>query len=325
MKRKLMFLAIAATAFASCNGGFKKGDAGLLYNIHTSKGAPHIKEGDYVSLNMVIKTDGDSVLSNSYDAGHPILMPMQKLQSKGDIMAGIEMLGEGDSATFKISTDSIFKGGVQRPPNLKGKYLVFQVAVAKVIAKGALTEQIFQDRVRAYIKTLTDGMKAAEPAKIKKYIADHNLKVTTTPSGLNYVITQPGTGPTLAVHDTAVVNYTGRLPSGKIFETSVKEVAVKEKQPIEPGRQYAPIRIPVGEARVIPGWDEGLQLMNKGSKITLVIPSDIAYKDQGAGNVIGPYTPIIFEMELIDIVKPNPNAPKPAMPQMAPPTAPTTK
>jgi FKBP-type peptidyl-prolyl cis-trans isomerase len=158
-------------------------------------------------------------------------------------------------------------------------------------------------------------MKAQEPGKIKKYIADHNLKVTTTASGLNYVITTPGTGPTPAVGDTAVVNYTGRLPNGKIFETSVKEVAIKEKQPMEPGRQYAPIRIPVGQAKVIPGWDEGLQLMNKGSKATFVIPSAIAYKDQGVGP-IGPYTPIIFEMEMVEIVKPDPNAPKPVEPQM---------
>jgi hypothetical protein len=55
--------------------------------------------------------------------------------------------------------------------------------------------------------------------------------------------------------------------------------------------------------------------MNKGSKITLVIPSAIAYKDQGVGP-IGPYTPIIFEMEMVEIVKPNPNAPKPVEPQM---------
>ena len=314
-----MFLAIAAIGFASCNGGFKKGDAGLLYNIHTSKGGVHIKEGDFVSLNMVVKTDGDSILVNSYEAGRPIIMPMPKPQSKGDVYAGIEMLGEGDSATFKVATDSIFKGGQQRPPNIKGKFLIFQVNINKVIAKGALTEQVFRGRVTDYLKTLTDVMKNQEPGKIKKYIADHNLKTTKTASGLNYVITTPGTGPVPAVGDTAVVNYTGRLPSGKIFETSVKEIAIKEKQPMEPGRQYAPIRIPVGQGKVIPGWDEGLQLMNKGSKIVLVIPSDIAYKEQGVGP-IGPYTPIVFEMEMVDIVHPNPNAPKPAMPQMAPPT-----
>src|SRR5882757_5282174 len=111
MKRKLMFLALAAIGLASCNGGFKQGDGGLLYNIHTSKGGTKIKEGDFVSLNMIVKTDGDSVLMNSYDAGRPMAMPMPKPQAKGDIYAGINLLGEGDSATFKIAADSIFKNG----------------------------------------------------------------------------------------------------------------------------------------------------------------------------------------------------------------------
>ncbi|HEY9196353.1 MAG TPA: FKBP-type peptidyl-prolyl cis-trans isomerase [Mucilaginibacter sp.] len=319
MKRKFMFLAIAAAGLASCNGGLKKGEGGMLYNIHTSKGNPHVKEGDFVALNIIVKTDGDSILSNSYETGRPIFMPMQKPQSKGDIMAGIQMLGEGDSATFKFPIDSVFKGGAQRPPNLKGKYLVFQVNIKKVIAKGNLTEQVFRGRVEDYAKTLTEAIKTQEPGKIKKYIADHNLKTTKTASGLNYVITTPGTGPVPAVGDTAVVNYTGRLTNGKIFETSVKEVAIKEKQPIEPGRQFAPIHIPVGQGKVIPGWDEGLQLMNKGSKAVLVIPSDIAYREQGVGP-IGPFTPIVFEMEMVDIIKPNPNAPKPVQPPVTAPT-----
>jgi FKBP-type peptidyl-prolyl cis-trans isomerase FkpA len=318
MKRKLMFLALAAIGLASCNGGFKQGDGGLLYNIHTSKGGAKIKEGDFVSLNMVVKTDGDSVLMNSYDSGRPMAMPMPKAQAKGDIYAGINLLGEGDSATFKIAADSIFKNGQQRPPGFKGKYLVFQVKIDKVIAKGPLNEQVWRGRVTDYLKSQADAVKTQEPGKIKKYIADHNLKVEKTASGLLYVITNPGTGEKPAVGDTAVVNYTGRLVTGKVFDTSVKEVATKEKVAVDPMRQLAPIRIPVGEGKVIPGWDEGLQLLNKGAKAIFIIPSDIAYKDQGVGP-IGPYTPIVFEMEMVSIVHPNPNAPKPAAPQLAPP------
>jgi FKBP-type peptidyl-prolyl cis-trans isomerase len=317
MKRKLMFLSLAAIGFASCNGGFKQGDAGLLYNIHTSKGGAHIKEGDFMSVNMVIKTDGDSVLVNTYDVGHPTLTPMPKPQSKGDIYAGIELLGEGDSATFKISTDSIFKKGAQRPPGLKGKFLVFQVKIEKVIAKGSLTEQVFRGRIEDYQKTLIASMKSQEPAKIAKYIADHNLKLTKTKSGLNYVITSPGSGPTVAIGDTAVIKYAGRLLSGKVFDTNIKEVFIKEKVQGDPNRPFDALRIPVGAARVIPGWDEGLQLMTKGSKAIFVIPSDLAYKEQGIGP-IGPFTPIMFDMELVDIVHPNPNAPKPVVPQMMP-------
>ncbi|HMG10947.1 MAG TPA: FKBP-type peptidyl-prolyl cis-trans isomerase, partial [Mucilaginibacter sp.] len=184
--------------------------------------------------------------------------------------------------------------------------------------KGPLNEQVWRGRVTDYLKSQADAVKTQEPGKIKKYIADHNLKVEKTTSGLLYVITNPGTGEKPAVGDTAVVNYTGRLVTGKVFDTSVKEVATKEKVAVDPMRQLAPIRIPVGEGKVIPGWDEGLQLLNKGAKAIFIIPSDIAYKDQGVGP-IGPYTPIVFEMEMVNIVHPNPNAPKPVVPQLAPP------
>ena len=315
-----MFLSLAAIGLASCNGGFKQGDGGLLYNIHTSKGGAKIKEGDFISLNMVVKTDGDSVLNSTYESGQPTRMAMPKPQAKGDVVAGIGLLGEGDSATFKIASDSIFKGGQQRPPGFKSKYLVFVVKVEKVIAKGNLNEQVFRGRVMDYIKSQGDALKAQEPAKIKKYIADHNLTLTKTASGLQYVITTPGTGEKPAVGDTAVVNYTGKMVSGKVFDTSIKAEALKAKIPVDPMRQFAPIRIPVGQAKVIPGWDEGLQLLNKGAKAIFIIPSDIAYKDQGIGP-IGPYSPLVFEMEMVDVVKPNPNAPKAVVPQLTPPPA----
>jgi FKBP-type peptidyl-prolyl cis-trans isomerase FkpA len=324
MKRKLMFLSLAAIGLASCNGGFKQGDGGLLYNIHSSKGGAKIKQGDFISLNMIVKTDGDSVLSSTYENGQPQRMVMPKAQAKGDIVAGVSLLGEGDSATFKISADSLFKAGQQRPPGFKSKYVVFQIKVEKVIAKGPLTDQVWQGRITDYIKSQGAALKAQEPGKIAKYIADHHLTLQKTASGLQYVITNPGTGEKPAVGDTAVVNYTGKLVNEKVFDTSIKEVALeaakKSKQPTDPMRQYAPIRIPVGEGKVIPGWDEGLQLLNKGAKAIVIIPSDIAYKDQGVGP-IGPFTPLVFEMEMVNIVKPNPNAPKPVAPQFTPPPA----
>lgn len=315
-----MFLSLAAIGLASCNGGFKQGDGGLLYNIHTSKGGAKIKEGDFVSLNMVIKTDGDSILNSTYESGQQAKMAMPKSQSKGDIVSGINLLGEGDSATFKIAADSLFKNGQQRPPGFKSKYVVYTVKIEKVIAKGSLNEQVFRGRITDYLKSETEAVKKQEPAKIQKYIADHHLKLEKTASGLQYVITNPGTGAKPAVGDTAVVNYTGKQTNDKVFDTSIKDIAKKEKVQMDPMRQFAPIRIPVGEGKVIPGWDEGLQLLNKGAKATFIIPSDIAYKDQGVGP-IGPYSPLVFEVEMVDIVKPNPNAPKPVAPQMQPPAA----
>lgn len=315
-----MFLAVAAVALASCNAGFKKGDAGLLYNIHVDKDGPSIKDGDFISVNLVAKTDADSVLFSTYEAGHPAQTVVQKSPAKGDIFSGLKMLSEGDSATIKVNIDSTIKKGkdAAKPP-FKGKYIIYEVKVLKVIPKGNLTDEVFNARLQAYLKSEADLMRKEEPIKIKKYVTDSKLKFSQTPSGLNYIITQPGSGPVPNPGDTVVVNYTVKMLSGKVMESSVRAEAVKAKLPVNPmPNAYKPIRFPVGVAGMIQGMDEGIRLLNKGAKATLVLPSAIAYGERGNGQ-IQPFTTLVFDVELVDIVHPNPNAPKPAVPVAAAP------
>jgi FKBP-type peptidyl-prolyl cis-trans isomerase len=317
MKKKLMFLTFAAIGLASCNGGFKKGEKGLLYNIIVDKSGPSIKPGDFVSLNLTLKTDADSAIGSTYDNGLPFMQIMQKPQSKGDVIDGIEMLSEGDSAVIKVNIDSLTKGR-PRPAGSKGKYQVYVIKVEKVIPKGNLSDQVFQGRAQAYAKTIMDAAKKMEPAKIKNYIDKNNLKFSKTPSGLYYTKTKEGPGPKLASGDTAVVNYTVKFVSGKVLETSVKSEAQKAKLPINPMNPYKPIRFAVGVKGMIQGMDEGIQLLNKGEKATLIVPSSLGYGEQGNAQ-IQPFTPLIFDVELVDIVHPDPNAPKPQ--SLVPPQA----
>lgn len=314
-----MIIAVAALGLASCKGGFKQGAGGMLYNIRTDKAGPTIKPGDFISLNLILKTDGDSVLGSTYELGRPVPQIMEKESRKGDISSSFLLLSEGDSATVKLAVDSMFKKGAPRPPGIKGKYLIYEIKVEKVIAKGNQSDPVFQAHVTDYFKAQSEIIKKKEPAKIKKYVDDKKLKTTTTASGLQYVIKTPGSGPNVAVGDTAVVNYTGRLLDGKLFDTSVKEDAKTDTKIYDARRTYEPIKVPVGEGRVIAGWEEGLQLLNKGAKATFVIPSSIGYGEQGYPPRIGSFTPITFEIELLKIIKRDPNAPKPlqqpAMPQ----------
>ncbi|MCC8426818.1 FKBP-type peptidyl-prolyl cis-trans isomerase [Mucilaginibacter sp. UR6-11] len=306
MKKNLMFLGLAALGLASCNGGYKKGDNGMLYNIYTDKSGPKIKEGDFVLTNLVIKNDADSVLLSTYDQGRPTPLILPKPQFKGDVFDAIKLLAEGDSASIKVAADSVFKRA-PKPPTFKGKYLIYDLKIVKLIPKGTQTDQVFHDNITKYMTGLATADKNAEPAKIKNYIAENKLTVNKTDSGLYYVITKPGVGPLIAKGDTAVINYTGKLLSGKVFDSSIKEVAVKAKLGSLDQRPYTPIRVAVGERKVIPGWDQGLLLLNKGAKATLVIPSSLAYGAAGAGP-IAPYTPITFEVEVVDVVHPKPGA-----------------
>ncbi|MEX8548031.1 MAG: FKBP-type peptidyl-prolyl cis-trans isomerase [Mucilaginibacter sp.] len=317
MKKNLVFLTVAALAFAGCNGGFKKGDNGMLYKIYTDAPGPTIKAGDFISVNVIAKTDKDSLLVSSYDQGRASNLLVQKPMYKGDLYTGLMMLSQGDSATLKIDADTLVKkSGQPKPPGFKGKYFVYTLKIEKVIPRGNLDDKAFQAKVGEYFKAEGDKAKAAEPVKIKKYIADNNLKTIQTPSGLNYVITQVGSGEKLVPGDTAVVDYTGKRLNGKVFDTSIKAVAEKVGPPLyDKMRPYQAAKIPVGQKAVIPGWDEGLQLLNKGEKATFVIPSSLAYGEQGYGP-IAPFTPLAFDVEIKNIIHPNPNAPKPVMPQM---------
>ncbi|GAB3905726.1 FKBP-type peptidyl-prolyl cis-trans isomerase [Larkinella knui] len=111
--------------------------------------------------------------------------------------------------------------------------------------------------------------------------------ITTTASGLQYEVVKAGTGPKPMTTDTVKAHYTGRLLDGTVFDSSVE--------------RGQPLEIPVNQ--VIQGWSEALQLMPVGSKWKLYIPSTLAYGPQGTGPQIGPNSTLVFDIELLEIVK----------------------
>ena len=116
-------------------------------------------------------------------------------------------------------------------------------------------------------------------------------KPVTTSSGLQMIDTQPGTGASPKLGQTAVVHYTGYLndngKKGKKFDSSVDR-----KEPFE---------FPVGAGRVIKGWDEGVASMKVGGKRTLIVPPQLGYGERGAGGVIPPNATLIFDVELLGV------------------------
>ncbi|WP_455641714.1 FKBP-type peptidyl-prolyl cis-trans isomerase [Parabacteroides johnsonii] len=111
--------------------------------------------------------------------------------------------------------------------------------------------------------------------------------VVTLPSGLQYQVLKQGEGAKPAASDKVKCHYHGTLVNGTVFDSSVQrgEPAV------------------FGVSQVIPGWVEALQLMPVGSKWRLFIPSDLAYGEHGAGDAIEPNSALVFDVELLDIVK----------------------
>ena len=125
--------------------------------------------------------------------------------------------------------------------------------------------------------------------KEEKFLKENSLKdgVITTPSGLQYTVLTQGSGPKPSPNDVVRVQYEGALTDGDVFDSSYN---------LENGQE-----IPLD--MVIPGWAEGLLLMNVGSKYRIYIPSALAYGERGAGQIIPPYATLVFTIELLEIIQ----------------------
>ena len=107
-----------------------------------------------------------------------------------------------------------------------------------------------------------------------------------TESGLRMIVHKEGNGEKPSAGQTVSVHYTGLLETGKKFDSSHD--------------RGSPISFPLGQGRVIKGWDEAIALMSKGEKRTLIIPPELGYGERGAGGTIPPNATLIFEVELVD-------------------------
>jgi FKBP-type peptidyl-prolyl cis-trans isomerase FklB len=143
--------------------------------------------------------------------------------------------------------------------------------------------------IQQYMQGVQARKSEAATAKGKQFLEENAKKegVVTLPSGLQYMILKEGTGEKPGLTDKVSTHYHGTLLDGTVFDSSVER-----GQPAE-----------FNVNQVIPGWTEALQLMPVGSKWKLFIPSNLAYGERGAGGAIGPHETLIFEVELLSIVK----------------------
>jgi len=149
--------------------------------------------------------------------------------------------------------------------------------------------QSFAQRIQAQQLKEKEAQKGSNLTAGKAFLKENAKKkgVVTTDSGLQYMVVSKGDGPLPAATDKVQVQYKGATIDGNVFDSSYK--------------RGQPATFQVNQ--VITGWQEALQLMPVGSKYKLFIPSDLAYGEAGAGRQIGPNAVLVFDVELLDIVK----------------------
>jgi len=221
----------------------------------------------------------------------------------------MELKSQKDKLSYTLGYD-VGKRMKQNSVDMDTEIFIKALREGLAGTEGALTEE----QMRAALQPLQDEMKAKRAEEMKKrsemdkeladknkaegtaFLAENAKKegVVTLPSGLQYKIAKEGNGKTPQKTDTVEVHYRGTLINGNEFDSSHKR-----GQPAT-----------FGVDKVIKGWTEALQLMKEGSQWTLYIPSDLAYGDRGAGNMIGPNQVLVFDVELLSVKEPAPAAEK---------------
>lgn len=297
---KLFLSSVAALSlvFNACNNsgstfdGYTRAENGLHYKFFKhNEGAETVKDGYGVVFGYIIKTEkNDSLIvdskNQSQDGSGYTRFLLTKSSFVGSLEDGMKLMAKGDSASFIIPADSFFlktMGMNELPKSIvKGSFLK-----ATIVMKDMLTPKQIEDNQKKQMAEREAMMKEAE-AKEKitfdAYIADNKVTAKPTESGLVFIETKKGNGKHPKATDEVTVHYTGTLMDGTKFDSSLD--------------RGEPAKFPLNQ--VIPGWTEGIQLMSKGSKCKLIIPSKLGYGPQGAGGKIPPFAPLVFEVELID-------------------------
>ncbi len=301
MKKVLSFafaVAICAVLTTACNNSFKKTEGGLLYKFETiNTDAEQPTEGDILVGEMTLSLDGDTLFSN---VGNPNrILQVQHPMFKGDLQEGLVLMHKGDKAVFKVSADSIanFMQPGQMPKNYqagKGQYIVYEITVNDIVTKDE-----FAQEQGNFMKEM-EQRKASEPDTIQKYLTDNKITAKPTQSGLYVIVKKKGTGAKVATGKKVAIDYTGRLLDGTLFDTS-READAKAANKYMEGREYKPLEYTVGAQSMIKGWEEGVMGQPAGSEITLIIPSELAYGERGAGRDIMPYSPLTFDLTIVSV------------------------
>lgn len=292
--RKLWVVLVAAAVYAcGQNSGDFVTESGVKVScLEKGDGEGPMKDS-IVVLKMKIETEDGEVLTET-TAGMPMGVSYDPEMKAGDLQDVLNKMVVGDSVTFNTTVKNLFEETYHSPipPNLD--------SAGTVIIHMKLDDQMSKDAYRAFIMEMRQKEMERQQAILEEkittdgdsidvFLSGKGIEAITTESGLRYIITEEGSGPSVEPGDKVTVNYDGRLLfTDEQFDSN----------------QDGGFSFPIGQGRVIKGWDEGIAYLKEGGKATLYIPSPLAYGPRPMGAVIQPYSILVFDVELVKVEKP---------------------
>lgn len=282
--RNILFFAIAAgTLFlAACNSDGIKTEHGFRFFNHTNKGGVKPQPGETVSVQTYTYI-GDSLMASSQKSfGGPReynLFPKENLPKRVPALYdAVLLMGEGDSATIYEPIDTFLRKFV--PASLKdAKEVRYELVLVDVIT------QAEKDKAKAEAEASYQAVQNKTQSTVQDYVAGKlNSQLTTTASGLKVLIVDKGDGPAVKTGEGIKTHYYGCLTNGKMFDNSYQR-----------GEAFS---FPAGVGQMIPGYDEGVMLLNHGGKAFFFIPAKLGYGDQPTGEIPA-NSELVFYVEIL--------------------------
>ena len=254
------------------------------------------RAGKLLTVHMQFRTGRDSLIMNSRQMQPvPQPVPLPEVAPRGGLEEALGLLAPGDSAIFRFPADTVFSKTFHQavPPFLRtsGNSLTVLATAFELLTPAEMTARMqqLQAQQAKLAATKAVAQTTKDVALIQAYLKKNKLVAKKTAGGTYYVVTKTGTGLPPKKGQKVRVLYRGTvMTTGKEFDSSAKH-----------GNE--PVEFPLGVGQVIAGWDQGLAVLNKGSKAILLIPSPLAYGPRGAGADIPANAVLRFDVELVDV------------------------
>ena len=271
--------------------GYATTSTGLYYKIISlGDGMIRPRYGDYLQLTITYKTIDDSVFLDTYlyNETGMVILPYNKSSFKGSFEEGLNKMNEGDTYSFMVKADSLFKKFFNMPmPGFlkKDDYVKMEISLNKILTTGEYLDELKKHEVRFVNKELN------EKNKLLLFLDTCDANYFSMDSEMYYLPIKQGVGDVVKYGDEVYIHYKGYFLNGIQFESTYTH--------------NKPLQFIFGEEdQVIKGMERALILMNEGAKTKFIIPSQLAYGKNGSSTgIIPPFTTVIYEVELLNLVK----------------------
>lgn len=306
MKKSIVAVSLVAMLLVACSST-KETKSGYKYSVLRAGDGKLPTTGQILVLSLTFKDSKDSVWTDSRKAEFPTMVQKQDSVPAGDVVLEVfQLLTKGDSVTFQVGAKDLFEKTFKSPPppgvDTAGVF-TFHIGVTDVISEedAKKMQEEFMAKMNEKEMKKQQEQLAIDTVLIDNYLKEKSITALKTSSGLRYVVEKQGKGENARPGQTLRVNYTGFLLDGRCIDSSVESIARANNAFKEERKPYEPLEVVLGYRQVMQGWEEALALMNKGSKLTVYIPSGLAYGPQGRSELITPNAVLWFQMELVEI------------------------